>query len=760
MSAQRENLSGWAPSESARFVLEVSRQNEAMGFRILAGHVDGVWAEYLDDGWPFVSLRALVAKDASHLMGHWIWGGNGHSIGNGVIAIPANSEYTGQFSHLSMFNVDRDKVIVTVQPNLMTLDRFFKCTLGSRMRAMIEADGVWIQIYNFETKGSVHVSNLFTEDFGISESTLQTNALAWRDVVVPEDQSIFDEMIMGLRDNGLWAGEIGLRENSGGIRYFQYFCGKFIDSGVNTAIGKFTETTARKSMMTRHQSEVTLHAKLLQSVEQSKEGFALTDAAGNFLYMNDEHLRIFGFDHQSQVIGKSWTILYDGDEQKRLLDEVFPAIEAKGLWKGRARARRSDNSTFPEELTLSLLPDGGIACNCRDVSAEVQMAKKIAQSEQLFRGFAENMPAAVVMRDLKGHYQYINRFALLAYPEILADAIGRHASDVLGEENWTQLAAIEQSAIQCGGVMDYNREVILRGETHHLEGVIFPQSDAAGEVTQIWVVWNDVTIKRRQQLETEKAIALQLQLISMQRDFVSMVSHEFRTPLTALQGSHYLINKIVGDQDNSKMRRYMDLQNDAITNLCELTGQVRSFNSLEFQTHQLELQERAPVPILMELVRRSNEMAEQIQVTFSSPLSSDFKLQINPNNFEHAVTNLISNAKKYSKRNDIVIVKAGIEKSRFCVTVTDTGIGIPANEQTRLFETFFRASNVGNIPGAGLGLATVKRIMILHGGTVNFVSQEGLGTTFELFFPVSRDTTHSFLECGKNGEETKKYDNA
>jgi len=382
------------------------------------------------------------------------------------------------------------------------------------------------------------------------------------------------------------------------------------------------------------------------------------------------------------------------------------------------------------------------------------MADKIAHSEKYFRGFAEHMPAAVTMRNREGYYLFVNRFALQKYPQIYTDAIGRHAADVLGKEMWAELSAFDQAAIQSREVVDYRREFIVEGVTHYLEGIIFPQFDAAGGLDLICAVWHDVTARKQQQQETEKAVTLQLQLIGMQRAFVAMVSHEFRTPLTALQGSHYLLKKTLGNQDNPKLSRYLDLQSDSIANLCELTNQVRLYNSMEFGTLKLGLQEDTPIPILMDLVSRSNELDEKVRVTFSSLVSPDFKLWIDRQSFLDAVTSLISNAVKYSKENNEVIVSAAIEKSQFCIKVTDSGRGIPAKEQSRLFEAFFRASNVGTVPGTGLGLALVKRLMILHGGTIDFDSQEGLGATFQLRFPIS-DTDHTIPEYGQKMEAAK-----
>jgi len=361
MSSQKSSFYDRAPSEAERFVFEVSRRNEEVGFSILSGQVNGIWAEYLDDGWPFATLGALVAKSASHLQGHWIWGGNDNGVGDGVIPIPVNSEGSSQYSHLSMFNVDRDRVIVTVQPNHVSLDRIMQSPFGSTIHDMFTERGEWVHVYDFETKRSQYTSRLLTDVMGISGSVLQANALAWRDAVVPEDQSKFDEMVSGLRENRPWKGELGLILKSGDIQYFQYICSRQEGRGSTTMIGIFIDSTARRAMQEKHTADEETLRKLLQAVEQSKEGFSLTDAEGNFIYVNSEKLRMFGFDDRSQLIGQSWSCLYDDEEQKRFLEEVFPSIKANGSWRGVFLGRRRDGSSFPQAITLSALTSGGFS---------------------------------------------------------------------------------------------------------------------------------------------------------------------------------------------------------------------------------------------------------------------------------------------------------------------------------------------------------------------------------------------------------------
>ena len=104
--------------------------------------------------------------------------------------------------------------------------------------------------------------------------------------------------------------------------------------------------------------------------------------------------------------------------------------------------------------------------------------------------------------------------------------------------------------------------------------------------------------------------------------------------------------------------------------------------------------------------------------------------------FRHIFNNLLHNAIKYSPEEAAVHVHLRAEGSKAIITITDHGIGIPLEDQPKLFEPFARADNVGHLPGTGLGLVVVKRCAELHGGDVSFTSQPGKGTTFTITLPV------------------------
>ncbi|MEN9663201.1 MAG: hypothetical protein RL324_2150 [Verrucomicrobiota bacterium] len=481
-------------------------------------------------------------------------------------------------------------------------------------------------------------------------------------------------------------------------------------------------------------------AKLRQGVGQSREGFALCDASGCFIYMNAEHLRMFGYDSLSEVQGRPWSILYRDVERAQIEGTVFPEIIGKGSWTGCLMARRRDGTLFHEDLTLSMLPDGGIACNCRDHTALVELNRQLVQSERTFRGFSDHLPQGVIIRDTAGVCSFVNRLAAQLHGGVLRDAVGRHLEDVLPKELRSIFCSQDAQVIAQQAAVQFESECHLAEGTVTLEFSVFPLINSAGEVYSVGTIWSDATLNRRHQKEIAATVERQRELLRMRSEFISLVSHEFRTPLSAIQTSHYLIRKILGEVEGTKIDRYLTLQDQSIKNLCDLVNQVLQLNRAESAQAGSASSVEKPALILNELIERCNDMAQAPRVKSRINLAPDFEMTLDYRLFRAAAENLLTNALKYSPPESAVLVEASCRDEHLVIAIVDEGRGIPAAEHSRLFETFFRGSNVGGTPGTGLGLAIAQRAAEFHGGRIEFESIENQGTVFRLHFPLAGST--------------------
>jgi len=241
--------------------------------------------------------------------------------------------------------------------------------------------------------------------------------------------------------------------------------------------------------------------------------------------------------------------------------------------------------------------------------------------------------------------------------------------------------------------------------------------------------------------EAKEEVSLSLEkekeLNQMKSRFVSMASHEFRTPLSSVQLSASLIEKYALPFENKNIEKHVSKIKNAVGNL---TNILNDFLSLE----RLEAGRVEPSFAAFDLVKLSEEVTEEMQMIAKQDQNIIYQhtglesiVNLDQNLLRNCMINLIGNAIKYSGEHTFIEFNTEISPERCLVTIRDNGIGIPEADQVQLFQPFFRANNTGNIPGTGLGLNIVLRYATLMNGELDFSSKINSGTTFTLSFTRS-----------------------
>jgi two-component system sensor kinase FixL len=247
------------------------------------------------------------------------------------------------------------------------------------------------------------------------------------------------------------------------------------------------------------------------------------------------------------------------------------------------------------------------------------------------------------------------------------------------------------------------------------------------------------SLEELQQAKEEVSLSLEKEkeLGQLKSRFVSMASHEFRTPLSAVQLSASLIEKYAAPFDSPNITKHVARIKSAVGNLTTI---LNDFLSLE----KLEAGKVEPAFNSFDLVKLSEEITEEMQLVAKQDQNIIYQhtgvnsmVKLDQNLVKNCVINLIANAIKYSGENTFIEFNTEINDHSSIITVKDNGIGIPETDQKHLFEAFFRAHNTGNIPGTGLGLNIVARYADLMKGKVNFKSDVNQGTLFTISFPIS-----------------------
>lgn len=227
------------------------------------------------------------------------------------------------------------------------------------------------------------------------------------------------------------------------------------------------------------------------------------------------------------------------------------------------------------------------------------------------------------------------------------------------------------------------------------------------------------------------------ELNQLKTRFVSMASHEFRTPLSSIQLSASLIDKYTLKNDAVNVEKHTSKIKNSINNLTTILNDFLSLEKLEAGKVEASAQFFNIISFAEEIAEEMQLMTKQNQRIIFEHTGITSILYIDLNLLKNCIINLISNAIKYSGEDTLIQFNTFLTDDKFVVEVKDNGIGIPDTDQHNLFEPFFRAHNTGDIPGTGLGLNIVKRYVGLMGGTVNCESELNKGTTFTLCFDLT-----------------------
>ena len=221
------------------------------------------------------------------------------------------------------------------------------------------------------------------------------------------------------------------------------------------------------------------------------------------------------------------------------------------------------------------------------------------------------------------------------------------------------------------------------------------------------------------------------------RDFAANVSHEFKTPLTAIQGfADTLLSGALEDAEHS--RKFVEIIRENAVRLGRLTDDLLKLAQIEAGKLELQRQPVAVSSVTQPCLEVTRLKADQKNLTLETDYRADLHL-VNGDSLclQQVLQNLLDNAVRYSPTGGRIIVRAFVKDSEIVISVSDSGVGIPKAEQERIFERFYRADAARSREdgGTGLGLSIAKHLVEAHGGRIQVQSEVGIGSTFSVFLP-------------------------
>ncbi|WP_414566619.1 MULTISPECIES: ATP-binding protein [unclassified Anabaena] len=242
---------------------------------------------------------------------------------------------------------------------------------------------------------------------------------------------------------------------------------------------------------------------------------------------------------------------------------------------------------------------------------------------------------------------------------------------------------------------------------------------------------------RESEESSRQALLKEQELNELKSNFVAMVSHEFRNPMTTIKTALEIIEYNNDKLTQEQRIKYFERVQNAIKQMLQLLDEILFLSKTEATKFEYN-------PVSLNLESFCNELTEGFQfdagnqhmITFTSQGECS-QSEMDEDLLNCIFTNLLSNAIKYSPEDSHIQFDLSCQNGVATFKVTDQGRGIPLKDQPRLFQTFYRASNVRRVQGTGLGLAIVKQCVDIHGGTIQIESQQDVGTTVIVTLPLN-----------------------
>lgn len=491
-----------------------------------------------------------------------------------------------------------------------------------------------------------------------------------------------------------------------------------------------------------------------------QEGIVIVDKLGKIVRCNPRVNELFGYQPGELLNEPIEVLIPSAVRQKHvgLRDEYQKAPRKRSMGAGmNLQAQRKDGSLFFVEISLNHIQvenEVFVTALITDITLRVQQenqikelnadlenkvnerTQEVIESQALYKSIARNFPNGTInVFDKNLNYIFVEGKELFQLGITSEKLIGTSYLERLSEEIRPEIKSV-LSEVFNGNSCDHDLD--YKGQIYKLTGV--PLSIKNNQVDKILVVEQNITAQKLASQQLEDALQKEKSLNQMKSRFVSMASHEFRTPLSTILSSVSLIEKYIENSSYDKTEKHIKRIKNSVKGLTDILNDFLSVDKLENQKTEIK-----PVYVLYsnfvkEMVEDMQNICQDGQKIVASVSNELGQICVDINILRNILYNLLSNAIKYSQENQPIIFESTLSFDELIIRIQDYGIGIPEHEQKMLFNRFFRANNAINIKGTGLGLNIVKSYLDMLQGNITFNSEENKGTTFVVKIPLNQHT--------------------
>ncbi|MEZ4671328.1 MAG: PAS domain S-box protein [Anaerolineae bacterium] len=437
----------------------------------------------------------------------------------------------------------------------------------------------------------------------------------------------------------------------------------------------------------------------------------------NRFYFADD----YPLEHNREIVGRGWNT-------------------AVALWHGDRNLGwlSADNLIHHapvSQIQLEALAQYGIYVAAS--LARQQIEESLRASEEKFRSFVESAPIATIIADQHGNIALANKVAedLFDYQQV--ELVGRAVEELVPDE-FRMSHSRDRGQYMTGEIPRRSHAVEAFGRRR--DGNQFPAEIqlsyvAAPEGPMVMTYVIDISARKQAEDALKQALEQEKELGELKSRFVSMASHEFRTPLAGILATTESLSIYRNRMDNAQIDNRLNKIRQQVMHMRNIMEDMLQMSRLQAGQMEFKPANGNLETLCREIIEEFENQPEYFGRITLENRNQQLMTEFDERLMRHAIGNLVSNALKYSSKDAPVYISLVDEGTHAVVEVRDSGIGIPPDDFRHLFEPFHRAKNVGTISGTGLGLSITKQAVELHGGTIVPQSEIDKGTTFIVRIP-------------------------
>ncbi len=502
--------------------------------------------------------------------------------------------------------------------------------------------------------------------------------------------------------------------------------------------------------------DITDRKKAEEVIKQEKEfAESMFNTAPVIMLVLDTNAHIVNFNpcmeeisgyQVEEVKGKDWFDTFlpkqDHAQVRKLFEQSINNVHTKG--NINPIITKDGHEILVEWYSKTLKDKNGQIIGLIAIGQDITERKKAEQERQLaeekYRTIFENSAVSISLVDEQERLISWNKFTENLLGMDREDLYLKPVKSLYPEGQWQKIRALN---IRQKGLQRHIETKMVRknGALIDVDVSLSILRNAEGEVIGSIGVVTDITERKRAEEELKEAMETKSQ-------FISTVSHELRTPLASMKEAISIVLEEVAGKINKDQKNFLNIAQRNIDRLARLIDEVLNFQKLSANKMRFKIRENNIGEVIKDACHTMTLYAKKRMVTLSIKLDDDLpKARFDSDGMMQVLTNLISNAIKFTPEKGQVSISAQHKGEDLVIQVSDTGIGVPKENLPILFDPFYQVHQPGQqqARGTGLGLAIVGKIVTIHGGRIEVESEVGQGTTFTVFLPLNGKPTPEVL---------------